>query len=65
VLSALRSSRSVFMSFQWVKNALPAASGIEDRHIEDQHWIVHSLPTTKHFTPPIRDTLSITANFCF
>jgi len=32
------------MSFQWVKDALPAAVGIEDRHIEDQHRIVNSAP---------------------
>jgi len=53
------------MSFQWVKNALPAAVGIEDRHIEDQHRVVNSLPTMKNFSPRMGDTSSITANFCF
>src|SRR2546426_5246966 len=65
VLSALRSWCSVFMGFQWVKNAVPAAVGIEDRHVENKHRIVHSLPTTKNFSPRIGDISSITANFCF
>jgi len=41
------------MGFQWVKNAVPAAVGIEDRHVEHKHWIVPSLVTAKFLSPPV------------
>jgi hypothetical protein len=30
------------VSLQWVERAVPAVGEIEDRHVEHEHWIMHS-----------------------
>jgi hypothetical protein len=52
------------VSLERVENSIPAIADVEDRHVEHEHWIVHSL-AAKYSSPRIRDTSSITANSCF
>jgi hypothetical protein len=38
------------VSLQWVERAVPAVVEIEDRHVEHEHWIVHSPATPEHIS---------------
>jgi hypothetical protein len=44
-------SRAVFVNFEWVENTIPTIVDVEDRHVKDKHWIVHSPAAAKHSSP--------------
>jgi hypothetical protein len=41
------------VSLERIESSIPAIADVEDRHVEHQHWIVHS-PAAKYSSPPVR-----------
>jgi len=58
-------SRAVFVNFELSENAIPSVVEVEDRHVQHQKSIMHSLAAMKYFSPRLGDPSSIPADFCF
>jgi hypothetical protein len=50
------------MSLEWIESSIPPIADGEDRHVEHQHWIVHS-PAAKYSSPPVRQISPPTVHF--
>jgi hypothetical protein len=37
------------MSLEWIENSVPAIADVEDRHVENKHWVVHSPAAPEQF----------------
>jgi hypothetical protein len=65
VLPTLSLSGAVFVNFELVESTIPPVGEVEDRHVEDKHWIVHSPVTPEHFSPFARQRSSLRFHCCF
>jgi hypothetical protein len=52
-------SRSVFVNFESVENAIPPVLEVEDRHVEHKHRVVHLPAARKYLSPSVGEILSL------